>query len=194
LIASKLTWLPPKNYQNAELGRKLLDGIFVNRNKTLGVMIESSGVSFNTGHHITINIHSYFLKHSGENIEHSIKDTYKQMKNSPDFFKSLLCKYNNASISTMKKIRIPSIMVIQSNITLCLTSILYPSKWQFVEARMVYISTSKEIKTEWMKVFELLAFLEQVLKESERIMKQVELEAAGFTSLSENDIRVKNYF
>ncbi|CAO3638219.1 unnamed protein product [Mucor hiemalis] len=125
---------------------------------------------------------------------HSIYDTYKQLKSTSDFMKYIIAKYKMGSVETLMKIRIPCVSVIDNCLTLCLTSIHNNSKWKFIEARSCTIPTTKSEKKLWIKVFEFLAFLDHIVKESLAHIDDLENQSLGYVELDSGESLVKDYF
>jgi hypothetical protein len=97
------------------------------------------------------------------------------------------------SIKTLINIKVPCVTVISNRLTLCLAAIHSDSKWQFVEARSCTIPTTANEKKAWIKAFEFLACLEDVVKSSLETIEQLENEALGYTTSSPGKILVKDY-
>jgi hypothetical protein len=171
---SKTMWVPLKDYRATGVNRKLLDGIIVNTGETSAILIESSG--------------------SEENFEHSIDDTYKQMKGSSDFLKALMCKHKLATVNTAKKICVPTASIIGNRMTLCLTSIMTKHKWRYVEARSCRVPTITAEKAQWIKVFEFFAFLEHIVSTNIRIVDEMELESNRYVEVDNEAIKIKDFF
>ncbi|KAL9559572.1 hypothetical protein MBANPS3_000357 [Mucor bainieri] len=180
MAESRRVWLPLSNYQASGISRKLHDGILANQAETVAVIIESSGLTCSS-------------KSSEANTSHIIDDTYKQLKSTSDFLKHLSSKYSMCSMQTLIKIKVPCVTVISNRLTLCLATIQSNSKWRFVEARSCIIPTIAKEKKAWIKAFEFLACLEDVVKSSLETIEQLEDEALGYTTLSPDEILVRDY-
>ena len=95
-----------------------------------------------------------------KNVSHRVEDSLKNMKSCSDFLKYLTCSFKSSNIETMKKLRIPCINIIGDTMTVSLCYIGSRQKWAFVEARSTIIPTRLTDKNNFIKAFELLAFLE----------------------------------
>ncbi|KAL0146444.1 hypothetical protein V8B55DRAFT_1296613, partial [Mucor lusitanicus] len=114
---------------------------------------------------------------------HIIDDTYKQMKSTTDFYKHLISKYSMCSLETLSHIKVPCVTIIGNCLTLCLTTIHSGSKWKFVKARSCIVPATITEKKACIKVFELLACLEEVVQSSLETIGQLEDESLGCITL-----------
>lgn len=140
-----MVWkLPLKFFRTSGVNRKLHEGSDThNEEESLVIIMESFG---------------------SENDVNYI--TYKQVINSSDFLKSIICKYKLGSLKRLINFKIPCVSVIENRLTFCLTSVHSKTKWKFVEARPCIIPTVKAEKKQWIKVFEFQDLLRHVVKET----------------------------
>ncbi|KAI7897121.1 uncharacterized protein EV154DRAFT_580725 [Mucor mucedo] len=110
-----------KDFRASGITRKLHDGFLTNEAETIAIILESSGA---------------------EATPHVVDDTYKQLKSSSDFLKYIITKYKMGSVTTLKKVQVPCVSIVENCLTLCLTTILNSEKWTFVEARSCIIPTN----------------------------------------------------
>ncbi|KAK4516824.1 Ubiquitin fusion degradation protein 4 [Mucor velutinosus] len=173
LLETKRVWLPLKDFRVTGITRKLHDGILSNKAETIAIILESSGSEHSTAH--------------------IIDDTYKQLKSTSDFYKYLISKYTMGSLQTLMAIKIPCVTIISNCLTLCLTTIHNEHKWKYVEVRSCVIPTNTKERKAWIKAFEFLACLEDVVNLSLKSIEQLENESLGYTTLDSNEILVKDY-
>lgn len=124
-----------------------------------------------------------------KNVSHRVEDSLKNMKSCSDFLKYLTCSFKSSNIETMKKLRIPCINIIGDTMTVSLCYIGSRQKWAFVEARSTIIPTRLTDKNNFIKAFELLAFLEDIINRNHEAINELELESLGlvgcdYTSVS----------
>ncbi|GAN02977.1 hypothetical protein MAM1_0032d02427 [Mucor ambiguus] len=194
LVESRRVWLPLKDFRASGINRKLLDGILSNEQETMAVIEESSG--YVSGFQNTSNseLRLPFFFDRAESTSHNVDDTFKQLKSTSDFLKYIMSKYKAAALRTMMELKIPCVTIIDNCLTLCITSVHDKAKWRFVEARTCIIPTTARDKKEWIKVFELLAFLKDVVEQSLDVLDQMENEALGYVELGSGERLVKDYF
>lgn len=93
-------------------------------------------------------------------------DVYKQLKSTSDFLKQLISKNKTASVKTMMKLKIPCVSILSNCMTLNITRMYNHQKGQFIEARSCVVPTTMEAKKDWIKVFEFMAYLKQIVEDS----------------------------
>jgi hypothetical protein len=94
-------WIAKSDYKKGGVSRKLLNGIGVIIQEDISwLLIESSG---------------YF---KDQNYTHTIEDTIKNLKNATDSLKYIMSKYKDASLETFKLVKVFSIQIIQTKMTL----------------------------------------------------------------------------
>lgn len=92
-------------------------------------------------------------------VSHSLNDTLKNIKNGHDNLKYLISVYRNASFETIKKVNIFSCQIIESKVTLIKYAVKSRSTWKVVECRSASVPLSIESSLNYMRVFELFAFM-----------------------------------
>lgn len=147
---------------------KLLDGYGLDTGKTFCILVEFSG--------------------SEKNVGHSVEDTIKQLKNSTDFLSYLMNKYRHASADTFTRLKIPSMLVIQNQLTLTVTSKTMGNKWQVIDIRTTVLPTTRLEKNQMVKLFELLAKLKELLDEQKEVNEQLELEDVGLVPVESETV------
>ncbi|KAI8883853.1 hypothetical protein K501DRAFT_183705 [Backusella circina FSU 941] len=174
LVKPRRVWLPLKDFRVSGINRKLHDGILTNKAETLAVILKSSGSEVTT--------------------LHTIDDTYKQLKSTSYFLKSIITKYKMGSLKTLRKVQIPCISVVENCLMLCMTTVHDLVEWKFVEARSSTIPTTTAEKKQWIKIFEFLAFLKHIVEKSLSKIDQLEDESLGYIGLGSEEMLVKDYF
>ncbi|KAG1470887.1 hypothetical protein G6F56_002431 [Rhizopus delemar] len=156
---NKSTWLHEEDYNLKKTDIKLLDGYGLDAGKTFCILVESSG--------------------SGKNVAHSVEDSIKQLKNSTDFLSYLMNKYRHTSADTFTRLKISSMLVIQNQLTLTVTSKTMGNKWQVIDVRTTVLPITRLEKNQMVKLFELLAKLKEIVDEQKEVNEQLALENVG---------------
>jgi hypothetical protein len=166
-------WYINNDYSTEGPGKKFLDGIGTLSEFDLSIiLIESS--SYNQGI-IT---------------KHALGDTLKQLKNATDTLKHLTSKCMNSDYSTLKKVKIFTVHIIQERMTLISSSIQSPSKWEVVECRSCDIPTTYEDRFLLVNVFEFFAFLYDELESQKKILQDLQKQQLGIIEFNEeNSVR-----
>lgn len=169
-------WIIDSDCKKSGVNRKLLDGIGVLVEEDVSwLLIESSG---------------YF---KDQNYTHSVEDCIKNVKNGTDSLKYIMSKYKEASLDTMKKLKVFSIQIIQTKMTLVCYQLSTSRKWK------AYECGSAEIPLVWSKrkfllgALEMFAYLYHELLEQEKVYDEITNEALGLKSL-DGQIRVTSLF
>ncbi|CAO3616782.1 unnamed protein product [Mucor hiemalis] len=143
-------------------------------------------------------LHSWLLiassgNYKNQNYTHSIEDCIKNAKNGTDSLKYIMPKYKQVSLDTMKKLRIFSIQIIQTKMTLVCYQLPTSRKWK------AYGCGSAEIQLVWSKqkfllgALEMFAYLYHELLEQEKVNDEITNEALELKSL-DGQIRVASLF
>jgi hypothetical protein len=74
-------------------------------------------------------------------------------------------KYRRASADTFTRLKIPSMMVIQNQLTLTITSKTMSNKWQVIDVRTTVLPITRLEKNQMVKLLELLAKLKEIVDE-----------------------------
>jgi hypothetical protein len=169
---SESTRTHDEDYVLKNIDTKLLDGYGLSNNKKVCIAVESS---------------------VGQNyVVHSVEDSLNQIKNTTDFLTHLMQKYRNASATTFLKLKAPSMLVIHNQLTLSITSPIKERKMNAIVARTAVIPTTVEDRHEFVKLFELLAYLKEVWEEQVSVIEKLEMESTGLVDLESK--MVKDYF
>lgn len=94
-----------------------------------------------------------------ELVTHSIEDSLKILEYSVSALKNELMQYPNASLETVKKLKVYSLQVIRTNVTLCEMSVHDSGHWKFIEKRSAKIPTNWCDRVCYVQYIELLATL-----------------------------------
>ncbi|KAL7324342.1 hypothetical protein PS15p_209551 [Mucor circinelloides] len=110
-------------------------------------------------------------------ISHSLNDILKNIKNGHDNLKYLFSRYRDASFDTIKKVNVFSCQIIQNKVTLIKYSVKSPRAWKVVECRSASVPLIIENSLDYIKVFELFAFILEDIRNQQTVLKQLKLEA-----------------
>ncbi|KAI9486311.1 MAG: hypothetical protein EXX96DRAFT_39065 [Benjaminiella poitrasii] len=169
---SDYVWLVSNDFAKEKKNNlKLLDGVGrLIANDTLNYfLIESSGFD------------------GDKVVSHSLNDTLKNIKNGHDNLKFFVSNYRNASFETIKKVHLFSCQIIRNKITLLKYSIKSPTTWKVVECRSASVPLHFSDALEYIKVFELFAFLQNDICEQEKVLRQLKLENLNIVHVNDQD-------
>lgn len=120
-------------------------------------------------------------------LSHSLNDTSTNIKSGHDNLKSFITNYRDSSFKTMKEVNIFSFQIINTKMTLIKYSVKSPTTWKVIECRSVSLPLRFSDVHQYIKVFELFAFLLNDIGKQKKIFKQLELEDLGIISIPEED-------
>jgi len=165
------TWIIDTNYKKSGVNKKLLDGIGVMIEEDISwLLIESSGYG------------------KEQNYTHSVEDCIKNLKNGTDSLKYIMSKYKNASISTMKKVKIYSVQIIQTNMSLVCYQLKNGQKWSCYECFAAEVPLLWSKRSLWLPVLEMFGFLHQELIEQEQVHAELLKESLGIANVEGDKI------
>ncbi|KAI9279073.1 hypothetical protein BY458DRAFT_432238 [Sporodiniella umbellata] len=163
-------WLVSNDFSKEKRGSlKLLDGVgTLTKVDSTYLVIESSGFS------------------NDNTVSHSLNDTLKNIKNGHDNLKYLFSQYRNASFDTIKRLNIFSFQIIENKVTLIKYAVKSRSTWKVVECRSASVPLNIENSLDYMRVFELFAFMLDDIQKQQSIYKQLRLENLGLVPVPES--------
>ncbi|KAG0924812.1 hypothetical protein G6F57_017892 [Rhizopus arrhizus] len=128
-----------------------------------------------------------------ERIDHTISDTAKQISNTIAMLKGFTRENMDASFETLRKVKIFGVQAVEKMIILTETSYDEEStKYLFKVVRTARIPIEYEERYNWLKVFELLAYLLVELKEQEQIYETLNKEQTSIIIVHpEETVRIK---
>ncbi|KAL9540791.1 hypothetical protein MBANPS3_009486 [Mucor bainieri] len=168
---SDYVWLVSNDFSKEKRDNlKLLDGVgtLVNTKSTY-LLMESSGYSNN------------------KLVSHSLNDTLKNIKNAHDCLKYLFSQYRSASFETIKKVNIFSCQIIENKITLIKYAVKSRSTWKVIECRSASVPLKIHDSLEYIKVFELFAFMLADIQEQQVVFKQLKMENLGLVPVRDEE-------
>lgn len=165
------TWIIDSDFKKSGVNKKLLDGIGVMVEEDISwLLIESSG----------------FLKE--QNYTHSIQDCIKNIKNGTDSLKFIMTKYKDASIATMKKVKVYSVQIIQTKMSLVCYQLKNGQKWSCYECFSADMPLSWSKRTLLLPVLEMFGFLHQELIQQEQVHGELLKESLGIVNVEQDKI------
>ncbi|KAL9538348.1 hypothetical protein PS6_011580 [Mucor atramentarius] len=164
-------WLVSNDFSKEKKDNlKLLDGVgTLTKIDSTYLVMESSGFS------------------NDKVVSHSLNDTLKNIKNGHDNLKYLFSQYRNASFDTIKKVNICSCQIIENKITLIKYAVKSRSTWKVVECRSASVPLNIENILDYMRVFELFAFMLGDIQKQQSVFKQLKLENLGLVPVPEHE-------
>ncbi|KAI8878000.1 hypothetical protein K501DRAFT_196887, partial [Backusella circina FSU 941] len=148
----------------------LLDGIGSTSVNTTGFVIESSELNTTT------------------NIEHTLEDSMKNLKSATDALVNIMCRYPNASITTLKKIHVYSIHIIQTKITAIQYSWKNQQTWSALECASTLLPVTFEERKSLIQVYDLLSFIYVNLLEQKDVLSMLYDEHLGIVKVAEEEL------
>jgi hypothetical protein len=94
-----------------------------------------------------------------EHTTHTIEDSLKILECGVAALKKETIHYKNASLETFKKLKVYSVHVIKTQVTLCEMSLSDKDHWKFVEKRSATLPTDWDDRLGLIQYLELLATL-----------------------------------
>ncbi|KAG1582668.1 hypothetical protein G6F48_009009 [Rhizopus delemar] len=94
-----------------------------------------------------------------EHTSHTIEDSLKVLECGVAALKKEAIHYKNASLDTFKKLKVYSVQIIKTQVTLSELSLFNESHWKFVEKRSAKLPTNWNDRLEMIQYLELLATL-----------------------------------
>ncbi|GAN01524.1 hypothetical protein MAM1_0008d00957 [Mucor ambiguus] len=128
-----------------------------------------------------------------EKIDHTISDTAKQISNTISTLKGFTMANMDASFETLRQVKIFGLQAIERTITLTETSYDEEStKYLYKVIRTARIPIEYEERYDWLRVFELLAYLLVELKEQVHIHETLNKEQTSISIVhQEETVRIK---
>lgn len=94
-----------------------------------------------------------------QNIPHTQEDSVKNLVSATDTLLGIMCKYDKASINTMKKVNVYSAQVIQKKISLVQHSLKNRTTWKAVEHGLAEIPLVHSDKRKMLKDLDLFVYV-----------------------------------
>lgn len=158
------------NYVKSGVNRKLLDGIGTLEQEDISwLLLESSGYS------------------EQQNYNHSVEDCLKNIKNGTDSLKYVMSKFKNASINTMKKMKIFSVQIINTKMTLICYQLHSGNKWQAYECCSCTMPLLNNQKSLLIPVFEMFAYLFEEIATQKPLYETLRQESLGLLNVEDQD-------
>ncbi|KAI8874701.1 hypothetical protein K501DRAFT_315398, partial [Backusella circina FSU 941] len=128
-----------------------------------------------------------------EKIDHTISDTAKQISNTISILKGFTMANMDASFETLRQVKIFGVQATERTIALTETSYDEEStKYLYKVVRTARIPIEYEERYNWLRVFELLAYLLVELKEQVRIHETLSKEQTSISIVHpEETVRIK---
>lgn len=165
------TWIIDSDYKKSGVNKKLLDGIGVMVEEDISwLLIESSGYG------------------KEQNYVHSMEDCIKNIKNGTDSLKFIMSKYKHATITTMKKVKIYSVQIIQTSMSLVCYQLKDGQRWSCYECFTVEMPLSWSKRSLLLPVLEMFAFLYEQLLEQEEVHAELLRESLGIINVESSKI------
>ncbi|KAG1136842.1 hypothetical protein G6F37_011750 [Rhizopus arrhizus] len=119
-----------------------------------------------------------------ENTAHTIEDSLKILECSVSALRKEVAHYKNASLETFKKLKVYSLQVIKTQVTLSETSLYDKNYWKFIEKRSAKLPTNWNDRLCFVQYVELLATLFDGILTTQQVQKQLVKENLGLVEFS----------
>ncbi|KAI9032794.1 hypothetical protein CLU79DRAFT_728014 [Phycomyces nitens] len=164
-------WLIDVKYKKSNIKTHLLDEIGSLPCHDIPILVmESSG--YNTT----------------EDVEHKLDDSLKNLKSGTDWIKDIILRYKRASFTTMEKVKVYTIRIIQLKITLLEHLIAKDTKKRrSVECCSAQVPMKFDEILKYVAIMEMLSFLKQEIQAQTIILKKLEKEHLGLSPVDDDD-------
>lgn len=123
-----------------------------------------------------------------ENIRHTVDDTVKQVHSTIAILNSDIRHHMNAISHTMTKTSAFGIHLVRTTMTLSATRLNNDCKsYSHEQIQSCEIPTSYEQRTKWLRTFDLMAKLMELLRNQKAVSDLLEVEQDGAVKIGEND-------
>ncbi|KAG1554738.1 hypothetical protein G6F49_007756 [Rhizopus delemar] len=119
-----------------------------------------------------------------ENTTYTIEDALKILECSISALRKEVTYYKNASLKTFKKLKIYSLQVIKTQVTLSEMSLFNKTHWKFIEKMVAKLPTNWNDQLCFVQYLELLATLFDSILTTQQIQKQSVKENLGLVEFS----------
>ncbi|KAG1623741.1 hypothetical protein G6F45_010687 [Rhizopus arrhizus] len=119
-----------------------------------------------------------------EHTSHTIEDSLKVLECGVAALKKEAIHYKNASLDTFKKLKVYSVQIIKTQVTLSELSLFNESHWKFVEKRSAKLPTNWNDRLEMIQYLELLATLFDDVLNTQLTQKELIKENLGLVSIN----------
>ncbi|CEG69279.1 hypothetical protein RMATCC62417_05379 [Rhizopus microsporus] len=143
---------------------RLLDGIGYNDKNEANMIIESSGLNIVA------------------NLDHTLQDSLKNIKSTTDALMNVMCRYSNASVTTLKKVHVYSVQTIQNTMTAIQYSLKDRKRWRAFECGSILLPMVYEERKQLIQLYEL------DLLEQRKVFERLEDEHLGYFDVDANDL------
>ncbi|KAI9343814.1 hypothetical protein BD770DRAFT_371297 [Pilaira anomala] len=116
---------------------------------------------------------------AAQNIPHTQEDSVKNLVGATDILLGIMCKYDKASINTMKKINVYSVQVIQKKLSLVQYSLKNRATWKAMECGSAEIPLVHSDKRKMLKVLNLFAYVYHEIQLQKEYFDELESEHLG---------------
>lgn len=114
-----------------------------------------------------------------QNIPHTQEDSVKNLVSATDILLGIMCKYDKASINTMKKVNVYSAQIIQKKISLIQYSLKNRTTWKAVECGSAEIPLVRSDKRKMLKIMGLFAYIYHEIELQKEYFDELESEHLG---------------
>lgn len=164
-------WLIDAKYRKSNIQTHLLDGIgSFSCNDIPILLVESSGCN------------------TTEDVKLKSEDSLKNLKSGTDCIKDIILRYKKASFTTMEKVKVYTIQIVQLKITLLEHSIAKDTKkWRSAECCSVQVPMKLDQILKYVAIMEMFSLLKQEIQAQTIILKRLEREHLGVSSADDDD-------
>ncbi|KAI7896644.1 uncharacterized protein EV154DRAFT_558258 [Mucor mucedo] len=119
-----------------------------------------------------------------EDTTHTIEDSLKILECSASALKKEVAHYKNASLKTFKMLKVYSLQIIRTQVTLSEMSLYDKNHWKFIEKRSAKLPTNWNDRLCFVQYLELLATLFDDILTPQQVQKQLVKENLGLVEFS----------
>ncbi|CEP16020.1 hypothetical protein [Parasitella parasitica] len=178
--------LPNMNYRGEKKDRDSAAVIFyVNKKKGDTRLTDGIGSASFDSNCIVIESSGY---NAAQNIPHTQEDSVKNIVSATDILLGIMCKYDKASINTMKKFKVYSVQLIQKKMSLVQYSLKNRTTWKAVECGSAEIPLVHSDKRKMLKVLDLFAYVYHEIRLQKGYFDELESEHLGLKEQLKEDM------
>ncbi|KAI9328818.1 hypothetical protein BD770DRAFT_477964 [Pilaira anomala] len=119
-----------------------------------------------------------------EDTTHTIEDSLKILECSASALKKEVAHYKYASLKTFKRLKVYSLQIIRTQVTLSEMSLYDKNHWKFIEKRSAKLPTNWNDRLCFVQYLELLATLFDGILTAQQVQKQLVKENLGLVEFS----------
>ncbi|KAG0007791.1 hypothetical protein BGZ80_004220 [Entomortierella chlamydospora] len=126
---------------------------------------------------------------NAEKLDHTLNDTFKNTHSSISMLNAVVRRNQHARFTTMTQLVTFSLQSVCKTLTLTTTQLDQhePRKYVVQQCRSAQVPTSFEERLNWFKVFEMISYLIQKMKDQTRVLQDLSKESSGVMDIDNSE-------